>query len=341
MHEYWDKQPVSKKDTKPGEIDISRDVHKKTTKLPDGFMWSSCNIKDASEFLSKYYVEAGEFKLCYPDNVLRWSIDDSIAIRKVDTKDVIGFIASSKVSVKVESDVKDMVQIDYLCIHPSYRTLGLAPILISEIKRRANKKNIWQAIYTAHAKIPTPMVKSLYWHRFLDVKYLVKSGFHVTSHLREKYYEVRGPCKYRWRKMTTLDVPKVTRILQNHIENFKISPNVDEEYVKKWLLPIHSYVNDENDYFISFYDVPYERIDNAYTVKQAYRYFIVGEVYNDAFLIAKNMGFHVFNTLDVGLTCDFLNGMKFVKGTGYVYYYLFNWHLSNKIESKEIEFIIP
>jgi hypothetical protein len=42
MHEYWDKQPVPREDTTPDEIDKTRDVSKKTTKLPDGFVWSSC-----------------------------------------------------------------------------------------------------------------------------------------------------------------------------------------------------------------------------------------------------------------------------------------------------------
>ena len=34
MHEYWDKQPVPREGTTPGEIDwTKRDVSKKTTKL--------------------------------------------------------------------------------------------------------------------------------------------------------------------------------------------------------------------------------------------------------------------------------------------------------------------
>jgi hypothetical protein len=32
MHEYWDKQPVPREGTEPGEIDESRDVTKKNNK---------------------------------------------------------------------------------------------------------------------------------------------------------------------------------------------------------------------------------------------------------------------------------------------------------------------
>jgi glycylpeptide N-tetradecanoyltransferase len=141
--------------------------------------------------------------------------------------------------------------------------------------------------------------------------------------------------------MTIKDIPKVTKILQEHNEKFKIAPVVNEEFVKKRLLPIHSYVSEMTDDFISFYDIPCERSDGSDVVKQAYRYFMVGDVYNDAFLIAKNLGYHVFNSAEAGVSTELLEKMKFVKGTGYVYYYLFNWHLSEEIEPKEINLILP
>jgi len=341
MHEYWDKQPVPREDTAPGEIDSSREVSKKTTKLPDGLVWSSCSLKEACEFLREHYVQNGRFKLSYTVETLKWSIEDSIAVRKIDTKELVGFIASTSINAKVEEHEIKMTQIDYLCVHPSYRSERLAPLLITEIKRRANKRGIWQAIYTAVAKIPTPISKSCYWHRFLDVKHLVKSQFHQTNRLREKFYEIRGPCKYGWRKMTLEDIPKVTRILQEHVKHFKIAPIIDEDYVWRVLLPIHSYVNDDSDDFISFYDIPYERVDGTDTVRQVYRFFIVGDVYNDAFLIAKNLGYHVFNSAEAGVPTDLLERHKFMKGNGFVHYYLYNWNLSGSTEPKEIAVIIP
>lgn len=341
MHEFWDKQPVPREGVKPGEIEDTRSVSKKTTKLPEGFVWSSCSLKEACTFLRDYYVEHNRFKLCYTIDTLKWSVDDNIAIRRIDTNELVGHIASKQITTRVESDTIDMVQIDYLCVHPAYRSEGLAPLLITEIKRRANKKGIWQAVYTAHTKIPTPITKSSYLHRFLDVKHLVKTGFHHTNRLRESFYEVRGPCKYAWREMTSDDVPKVTRILQEYTKRFKIAPVIDENYVKQWLLPIHSYVNDESEDFISFYSIPYERTDGSDTVNQVYRFHIVGDVYNDAFLIAKNLGYHVFNSAEVGVSTEFLERMKFMKGNGYVYYYLYNWNLSNPVKADDIQLIIP
>ena len=341
MHEYWDKQPVPREGTEPGEIDESRDITKKTTKLPEGLVWSSCNIKEACEFLREYYVVHGQFKLAYTVEGLKWSIDDSICIRKIDTKELVGYISSTPLDVNVEGKEHKMTQIDYLCVHPSYRSARLAPILITEIKRRANKRGIWQAIYTAVTKIPTPITKCCYWHRFLDVKHLVKTGFHQTNRLREKFYDVRGPCKHTWRKMIIEDVPKVASILKEHVKEAKIAPVITEDYVKRVVLPIHSYVNDTTDDFISFYDIPYERRDGSGTINQVYRFFIVGDVYNDAFLIARNLGFHIFNSADVGVCTETLEKEKFIKGDGFVYYYLWNWHLSDVLKPKEISVIIP
>jgi glycylpeptide N-tetradecanoyltransferase len=341
VHTFWDKQPVPRDGTGSGEIEDTRETSKKTTKLPEGFVWSPCSLKEVCTFLNAHYVGNDTFRMGYTVGNLKWSVNESVAIRKQGTGELVGYISSAPVTMNVETKVIDMVQITYLCIHTEYRTMNFAPILITEIKRRANRKGVWQAIYTAQTKIPTPITKAHYWHRFLNVKRLVQTGFHKTNRLRESYYEVRGPCKCLWRKMTLDDVPKVTQILQKHMSTFKIAPVIDETYVMTWLLPIHSYVNDETDDFISFYDVSYDRVDGTGSVKQVYKFHIVGDVYNDAFLLAKNLGYDVFNILDVGIDAESLEKLKFMKGNGFVFYYLWNWNLSERIEPKEINHIIP
>ena len=55
----------------------------------------------------------------------------------------------------------------------------------------------------------------------------------------------------------------------------------------------------------------------------------------------RNLGIHVFNSAEVGIHVETLEKDKFMKGNGFVYYYLFNWHLSEVIEPKEISVIIP
>lgn len=339
MHAYWDTQPVPRDGTAPGEIEERGEPHKKTTPLPGGFSWSHCSIDEAHAFLKDHYVGDETFRLAYTPDALRWIVDESIAIRR--GRELVGYVSSVPTRVRIGEDTRDMVEINLLCVHTSCRTMGLAPLLITEMKRRANRRGIWQAVYTARTLIPTPIVKSEYWHRLLDVKRLVKTGFHQTNRMRDAFMEVRGPCARQWRRMTRDDVPKVTRILLAYLERFTIAPVVDEDYVRRRVLPIHSYVDDACDDFISFYDVPYDRVDKTDTVRQAYRFYVVGHVYNDAFILAKNLGYDVFNTLDVGVDTAHLEKMKFIKGNGYVHYYLFNWALRERVHHGDVHIIVP
>ena len=342
MHQFWDKQPVPH-NGEIGEIEIDKSLQNVSFKLPDGFSWTECPLEEAHKLLGEHYVCDETFKLTYSMETLKWASEipgyKNIGIREDKTNDLIGYVSSVPVTVRVVDTPLKMVQINFLCIHPSYRSEGFAPLLISEIKRLANLKGIRQAIYTAVTKIPTPITKAHYWHRFLDVKRLTKTGFYQTNRLREKYFEIRGRSMFR--KMTSKDVPKVTKILKKYFENFKIAPVINDQWVHHWLLPIHSYVNDETDDFISFYEIPYDRVDGTDSVKQVYGMYMVGDVYNDAFILARNQGYDVFNTLDTGVYEEDLEKLKFLKGTGHVYYYLFNWGLSETLNLKDIQIKLP
>ena len=338
MHEYWDKQPMS------GIFEERGEVRDKPLDLPDDFVWSHFDTETICEFINKYYIRDDTFKLSYDTDFIKWYLESpthhSICISEKETGQIVGHISSVPVTMRVSGDIVKMVQINFLCVHPKYRSHGFAPLLISEIKRIANTEDIWQAVFTAVTTLPTPITKANYWHRFLNVKNLVKSGFHKTNRVREKYYDLKIT-NSPFRKMAVRDIPKVTKILKNHFDTFKIAPVINKEWVKRWILPLHSYVNDDSDEFISFYSIPYERTDGTHTVKQAYGHYIVGDVYQDAFTIAKNMGFDVFNILDVGEETSKLEDLKFMKGTGTVNYYLFNWYLSESVNAKDIMFKLP
>ena len=175
---------------------------------------------------------------------------------------------------------------------------------------------------------------------FFDNSYpLSNDSFKVSSKTKQKYLEVRGTSDFR--KMYTKDIPKVTKILQNHFKQFKIAPVIDKEWVKHWILPANSYINEIDNTFISFYDIPNHRKDGLYTIKQAYSFYIVGDVFNDAFLIAKNLGYDLFTTLDIGKDVPNLEKQKFLKGDGNVHYYLFNWLPSSSISLEDVEVKLP
>lgn len=347
MRTFWDKQPVPQEGIKyenGQEIDKSREVATESQKLPNGFSWKVCSVEEAHPLLNEQYISSDSSKIKYSLETLKWAAEspgyENRGIIRDETQELIGFISSVPNKIRVCDDILSMVQINFMCVHDDFRTMGFAPIMISEMKRIANTKGIWQAVFTAVTKIPTPIVKSRYWHRILNVKKLSDIGFYkVTNKTKQKYLEVRGTSQFR--KMKTKDIPKVTIILQNHFKQFKIAPVIDKEWVKRWVLPINSYVNDLDNTFISFYDIPNEMNDQTYTIYQAYSFYMVGDVYNDAFLIAKNLGYDMFTTLDIGQSIHNLEKHKFLSGDGSIYYYLFNWLPSSSISLEDVELKLP
>ena len=346
MHQFWNKQPVPQDGVTyqvGSEIEKERKVINDPLPLPEGFSWCKPSLEEAHPLLMEHYVCDETFRLSYSIETLRWSAEipgyTNIGIRYDKSGELIGYISSVPIDVRVCRDILKMVQINFLCVHPSFRSEGFAPLLIGEIKRIANTVGVWQAIYTAVTKIPKPITKSTYWHRFLNVGRLVKTGFYNTNRLREKFFEVRGSSQFR--RMVTKDIPKVTKILENYFKTFKIAPVIDKEWVKHWILPIHAYVNDETQDFISFYEVPYDRVDGTDSVRQVYAFYLVGDVYNDAFILARNQGYDVFNTLDVGLEPSLFEKLKFLQGSGHVYYYLFNWLPSSEVTLGDIQLKLP
>ena len=347
MRTFWDKQPVPQEGVnyeKGREIEKDKKIMTEPIKLPDGFSWKVCSVEEAHPLLTNYYLASESNILRYSLETLKWAAEsqgyENRGIVHDETQKLIGFISSVPNRVRVCEDVLNMVQINFLCVHDDFRTMGFAPLLIGEMKRIANTKGVWQAVYTAVTKIPTPLVKSTYWHRILNVKKLSDIGFYkVVNKTKQKYLEVRGTSQFR--KMHTGDIPRVTEILQNHFRKFKIAPVIDKSWVKHWILPANSYVNDSDDTFISFYDIPNVKKDGSSTINQAYSFYIVGDVYNDAFLIAKNLGYDLFTTLDIGQCVPNLEKQKFLMGSSSVHYYLFNWLPSSSISLEDVEVKLP
>jgi len=74
-------------------------------------------------------------------------------------------------------DKVKMAEINFLCVLKKLRSKRLAPVLIKEVTRRVNLKNIWQAVYTAGVLIPTPISRARYFHRSLNPKKLIEINF--------------------------------------------------------------------------------------------------------------------------------------------------------------------
>ena len=239
-----------------------------------------------------------------------------------------------------------MVEINFLCVHKKLRSKRLGPVLIKEITRRVNLRNIWQAVYTAGVVLPKPVSKNRYWHRSLNPKKLIEIGFSrlppkmtLTSTIR--LYKMPAEPKAAFRKMKITDVSSATKLLNNYLSRFTLHPAFTEEDVAHWITPhenvVSSYVlegkNGEITDLISFYELPSSILKNpkhnllkaAYSFYQVATSLTITDVMYDALVFAQAEGFDVFNALDVMDNNQVFKELKFGIGDGNLQYYLYNW----------------
>lgn len=327
VHSFWNTQPMPKEHAEQiGEIDSSRTYSETPVKLPSEFEWSKCSIDEISQLISSHYIRDEHFSLEYSRQFIAWATDPkwNLGLRAKSNGKLVGFISGMPTKYRIHDKILPVLQINFLCVHDTLRNMGLAPLLISEIRRRANARGIWQAVYTAVAELPTPLTKTNYWHRLLNVPKLNKAKF---SQERERSHTVSGSCQHRL--MTKEDIPRVTRILSQHMSKYSVAPVIDEDYVSRWLMPIdgliYTYI-DDTDHVTSYYSAPYTSVKTGVHIKQAYMFYDTGKGdLKEAVILARNAGFDVYNTLDVGLDLDILSTSKFMEGNGHNHCYVYNW----------------
>lgn len=383
-HPFWDTQPVpamsSANFQESGPIDEAvktvEDVRQEPYQLPDAFDWRECDVGDSAEvqeiysLLSDHYVEDDDnmFRFDYSIPFLRWALTPPgylkfwhLGVVVKSTNKLVGFISAIPAKIRVHEKNVPMVEINFLCVHKKLRSKRLAPVLIKEITRRANVKDIWQAVYTAGVVLPRPVSECRYYHRSLNPKKLIEVGFsglgpRMTIARTVKLYKLPDqPQLEGIREMKEKDLPGVYSLLTNYLKKFALHPEFDMDEVGHWMLPrdgvIYSFVRENKSGVVtdvcSFYCLPSSILgnDKHNLLKAAYSYWNVAttvplqELMNDALIFAKQRDFDVFNALDVMENEQFLKDLKFGVGDGYLQYYLYNWKCP-KIESSGIGLVL-
>ncbi|PRD26323.1 UNVERIFIED_CONTAM: Nmt1 [Trichonephila clavipes] len=137
-----------------------------------------------------------------------------------------------------------------------------------------------------------------------------------------------------------------------YLLKFDLAPAFNEDEFRYWFLPrpdiVNSFVVEVNGIvtdFASFYTLPSTVMHHPVHkgLKAAYAFYNVGkgtplvDVMQDALIEAKNMGYDVFNALDLMENKLFLEPLKFGIGDGNLQYYLYNWRCQPMQPNQEIE----
>ncbi|EAA01164.5 AGAP001804-PA [Anopheles gambiae str. PEST] len=332
--------------------------------LPDGFTWDTMNLNDPLQLkelytlLNENYVEDDDamFRFDYQPEFLQWALQPPgwkrewhCGVRVVKSGRLVGFISAIPGTLNVHRKEQRMVEINFLCVHKKLRSKRLAPVLIREITRRVNLTGIFQAVYTAGVVLPKPVSSCRYWHRSLNPKKLIEVKFsylsrNMTMQRTIKLYKLPDqPKTPGFRKLLETDLKAVHKLLESYLQRFNLTPVFDEAEMRHWFLPqngiIDCFVVEDpakpgtiTD-MVSYYTLPSTVMHHAVHkyVKAAYSFYNVStrtpwlDLMNDALISAKNLGFDVFNALDLMDNKQFLVPLKFGIGDGNLQYYLYNW----------------
>lgn len=380
--QFWPTQPVPQPGDTGEEGEIEKDnkvenVRKTPLPLLPQFEWSDIDMNNAEQveevynFLTENYVEDedGLFRFDYSKDFLQWALtpphyyhDWIFCVRATKSKKIVGFITGIPVHVVVNGKKIKMAEINFLCVHKKLRSNRLAPVLIKEVTRRVHLRNIWQAVYTAGVRIPTPITQARYYHRSLNPKKLIEIKFsslppnQTISRMVKLFRVSEEPKTPGVREMKAKDVSQVTKLLQEYLNKFKVHLRFTEEEVKHWLLPrkdvIYSYVVENNDKkitdFLSFYCLPSSVLKNPKykQFRAAYSYYNVAntvsetDLISDALTLAIKEDFDVYNALNILDNTKIFEELKFSQGDGNLHYYFYNWRLNQPLHPSEMGIVL-
>lgn len=364
-HTFWETQPVPKLTDSVKDYGrlISEETMKNRKvgaySLPPGFEWYTINpnnaddIEEVTKFINRYYLEDddGSFRFNYSNDFLKWALappgqeetDLVVAARVSKNKKIVGFISGVIVNMFVGTNTLKMADIDFLCVHPSLRNKSLASVLIKEVTRRViNSHGISQGIYSAARHLPKPISSVKFYHKHINIKKLVDVGFadddknynskkcHISPNLSLKNF----------RKIELKDAIKSHELLSTFMTKYTCFPVFSLDEFKHWFIDnnfVSTYVVvDEQDVPLDL--ISYFKLKHTVLKNPNYNFIEVACVYyytchnhtinklgENMLTMAQKENIDVVNITDIMDNKEMVDGLKFVPGTGQLYYYMFNW----------------
>lgn len=148
-----------------------------------------------------------------------------------------------------------------------------------------------------------------------------------------------------FRELRESDLPEVHKLLSGYLQKFALAPTFTDEELRHWLLPkgrdgvVYAFVVERQGAvtdMASFYSLP-SQILNHEVHKElcaAYQFYTVAsgtkllDLMTDVLIQARNLGFDVFNCLDILDNKQIVSDLKFGIGDGNLQYYLYNYRVS-------------
>jgi len=352
-HKFWNEQPIQQINDYGKNGIISKNLQSNHMDLPAAFKWWNIDVENKKDllllqkFLNEHYIEDDKciFRMDYSVELLKQFLTPPGYRREwhvgiINCNNIIGFIAGIPINLKVDGEVRLWCEINFLCVHKKFRNNNLAPLLINEVINKCIDNKIYNAIYTIAKVITKPVSCAKYWHKIINYEKMIKIGFCGVP-----TYAIRdNKLLPNLRQMQRSDVDIVCKLLNDYMKKFDISMHFDNNDVIHWFLSnghIYSYVLEDitkipTD-FISFYGLKssvlnsteYDFYKTAYCFYYSVNTVSLTDLIDCILGVAKGLGFDVF-TMNTIMNNDEIvenNKLNFEKGTGNLYYYLYNYHI--------------
>lgn len=168
-------------------INVNKEIQENRFKLDysilEGNNLTSNKIHNIVEFINMNYVESkcDSFKLIYTDELFSFYCKDSIILEfyPENNKKIVGYVLGKKTTISLYNSIFDTSEVNFLCIIPNLRSLGLSSYMLNVLtKEIILKYNVTTSHYTISAPIKSPYFgEKRFYHRFINTDNLYKIKF--------------------------------------------------------------------------------------------------------------------------------------------------------------------
>lgn len=316
-------------------------------------------------FINEYYIESSieKFKFIYTPDIISYYMNNSITMCfyssdpiKNPNEKIIGIIIGKKETLVINNKNVDTFEVNFLSTHIKIRNKNLTPLIISMYLRESIEKySISTAHYTIGYSIKAPSYgKKYFYHRPINILKLIKSEFidqdfnNLKLINNFKYSLESHTIIYHNSKKNKISNGIINLLYKNIILYNKLNYTIwelksYEDFEKIFIIDsFHHFIfvsNNTPDIKLKNYICLYklETINTSNKNIFTNGYFYTGFFQNYIGDIIECTSEYAYNNniFDVITWSDFFNFKNkthdnvFLKGTGYLNYYMFNSSIPN------------
>jgi hypothetical protein len=278
-------------------------------------------------------------------DILTYYLTDALIIefRPEKSEKLVGLIVGRRRNFQINSEVFEILEVNFLCLIKPLRNLHLAPLLISVLTKTCVERfNISIATYTISTKIQSPSIgsKQMY-HRPLRIRRLTDAGFFPAyypqferqyatfkklSNFELRYYNGNGGhdmglCKF------VSDYSKSAY----SISDIKSEAEITQIFANKLFHNFVFYERGMLKSYVCLYRLDTYNKTKATAFKNGYL-FIACIAAEDVVVILNSVAeycykkdiFDVLTLSDIFAGYDYDSDLQYMRGTGSLSYYIFN-----------------